>query len=542
MCNASEVSDDRGFDFSEGDQVSIKFRLYTFDCPDIAALFRYFATVRQDLSEPPKWRNEIPFSAAWEIVEEKYNRENWQGQDEFYRSSISPHERYGEWQTGWVGGGMNTYPMLLVGDPLSKSRSISTLDFLFRKVQASSGFFYGTYSRGTLYGDDSYMEDNTPCVLLRKNADLIYFLGKQLFLQDYVDIEIPSLWKEGYGRACDAFVRLWENNGQFGQFIDIERETILIGGTASAGIAPAALALASKYWNRPDYLAIAEQAADYYNEYFVRQGVTTGGPGEICQCPDSESAFALLESYVVLYEITGKKKWLGMAEAAADLCASWCVSYDYVYPEGSEFKKLDLRSTGAVWASVQNKHAGPGICTLSGDSLFKLYRATGNPFYLDLLRGIAHNLPQYLSREDRPLVISFSWEGLPRGENSPSGRMGERVNTSDWEGKENIGGVDGGSCWCEVSLMLTYIEVPGVYIQKDSGFVYAFDHVDARVEEQNQNQVIVSLSNPTNFTAKVNVFIENETDRIKPLGENAMLNWQSVVIEPRAKQLLSINK
>lgn len=435
---------------------------------------------------------------------------------------------------------MNTYPMLLVGDPLSKRRSISTLDFLFRKVQAASGFFYGIYSNGAVYGDDFYAIDNIHCLLLRKNADLLYFLGKQLFLQEHVDFEMPVLWKEGYGRACDAFVRLWENNGQFGQFIDIERETILIGGTASAGIAPAGLALASKYWNRPDYLVIAEQAADYYYVHFIRQGVTTGGPGEICQCPDSESAFALLESYVVLYEITGKKKWLDIAETVADLCASWCVSYDYEYPEGSEFKKLDLRSTGAVWASVQNKHAAPGICTLSGDSLLKLYRATGKTSYLDLLRGIAHNLPQYLSREDRPLVISFSWEGLPRGENSPAGRMGERVNTSDWEGKENIGGVDGGSVWCEVSLMLTCMEVPGVYVQKDTGFVCSFDHVDAHVVEHNERGAVLELHNPTQFTAKVKVFSENESDCAVPLGPNAVLKWQTVVMEPHSTQLVTV--
>ncbi|MBO9610669.1 MAG: hypothetical protein J7639_32250 [Paenibacillaceae bacterium] len=411
---------------------------------------------------------------------------------------------------------------------------------MFRKVQARSGFFYGIYNNGKLYGDDFKEQNNVNCVLIRKNTDALYFLGKQLALHNDHDLPIPTSWKEGYERLCDAFVRLWEKYGQFGQFIDVAQETILIGGSAAAGLAPAGLALGAQYWNRPDYLAVARQSADSFFERYVRHGVTTGGPGEICQCPDSESAFALLESYVVLYEATGERKWLDMAEAAADLCATWCMSYDYKFPEQSEFNKLDLRTTGAVWASVQNKHAAPGICTFSGDSLFKLYRATGNRFYLDLLQGIAHNLPQYLSREDRPLVISFSWDGLPRGEHSPAGRMGERVNTSDWEGKENIGGVDGGSCWCEVSLMLTYVEVPGVYVQQDTGLVYSFDHVDALVVEHNEHRSVLKLHNPTNFTAKVKVFSENAADCATPLGQNAVLNWQTVVIEPRSTQLLAL--
>ena len=37
----------------------------------------------------------------------------------------------------------------------------------------------------------------------------------------------------------------------------------------------------------------------------VQAGVTVGGPGEILKCPDSESAFAMLESFIVLYEVTG---------------------------------------------------------------------------------------------------------------------------------------------------------------------------------------------------------------------------------------------
>lgn len=540
MCNSEEPSDDYGINFHENDEVTLKFRLYFFDCYDIPELFDYFTKIRKDLSGQVQLRHEIPFSASWDILEEKYNRDNWQQEDEFYRSSTSSHEVFGEWQTGWVGGGINTYPMLSIGNELSKERSFKTLDFLFSKVQAPSGFFYGIHCKGRLYGDNFKDQEDISCVLLRKNADAIYFIVKQFMLLDQLKKEIPANWKEGLKKACDAFVRLWENNGQFGQFIDVHNENIIIGGSASAGIAPAGLALAGQYFNEPTYVEVAKQSAEFYYEHFVKYGVTTGGPGEICQCPDSESAFSLLESYVALYEVTGMKKWLSMAEDTAKLCASWCVSYDFEYPPASEFSKLDLRSTGSVWASVQNKHAAPGICTLSGLSLFKLYRATSNDFYLELLREIAHNIPQYLSREDRPLRIS--WDSEPSGIYSPPGWMGERVNTSDWEGKANVGGVLGGSCWCEVSNMLTYFEVPGVYIQKNSGYVCAIDHIDADVVEDNLTHIIVVLKNQTKFTARVKVFVEDYEDISKALDVNIMLDYQTIVIEPYSTQTMILNK
>jgi len=40
---------------------------------------------------------------------------------------------------------------------------------------------------------------------------------------------------------------------------------------------------------------------------------------------------------------------------------------------------------------------------MSGDGLLKLFRATGNRAYLELIRDIAHAPPQCLSREDRPM-------------------------------------------------------------------------------------------------------------------------------------------
>jgi hypothetical protein len=237
---------------------------------------------------------------------------------------------------------------------------------------------------------------------------------------------------------------LWEQNGQFGQFVDIETEEILLGGTAAGSMMPGGLALSWLLLKKEEYLRVAKVSARYYYAKHVAQGLLNGGPGEILQNPDSESASNMLESFVILYEITGDRQWLPMAEDTVRQCASWCVSYDYIFPSESAFGILGMRTLGSVIANAQNKHSAPGFCTLSGASLLRLYRATGDKRYLEMCRETAHNITQYLSREDRPIPTID-------GDPLPPGWMCERVNMSDWEGKEGIGGVFYGSNWCETS-------------------------------------------------------------------------------------------
>ena len=168
--------------------------------------------------------------------------------------------------------------------------------------------------------------------------------------------------------------------------------------------------------------------------------------------PDSESAFGLLESCVALAEETSDPKWIARARQAAALASTWVVSYRYRFPDGSTFGKLGINTVGAVFANLQNKHAAPGICTLSGDSLLRLYRLTGDAAYLELCKDIAYFLPQAVSRADRPIVAND-------GRVLPPGFVSERVNMSDWEGFKRIGETFCAFCWCGTSLLTTWADL-----------------------------------------------------------------------------------
>ena len=155
----------------------------------------------------------------------------------------------------------------------------------------------------------------------------------------------------------------------------------------------------------------------------------------------------------------------------------------------------------------------PGLCTASGDALLKLYRATGKRAYAELLRDLVHASPEYMSRSDRPI------QGISAGKliDFEPGWIFERVQMGDWESP----GVPIGETyratqmWTETALLLSWIEIPGLYVQPDKGIAIAMDHIDASTVSHSGNRLLVKLSNPTKFSAKVRVLSERLCRRTK---------------------------
>lgn len=520
-------STDRGIDLQPGDSVTIRFRLYERSCGSITEYFSQYMDLRKEFQKPSDPVNVVSFFKAFRAVEQKYNIHNWVCDQEFYRSSNAGRDSIcSQWQTGWVGGGMSTYPCFLAGAHLSKIRSWQTLDFLFREIWVESGLMYGIYCHGRPYGDSIDPEGDTNILLLRKCTDAVYFVLKQFMLFENEETEIPGEWRTKLRKSLQALQEIFEVNGQFGQFVDIVSKRLLVRGTSGAATGIGALALGSVFYRDEGLLQTAVKAGDYYFHHYVEKGISNGGPGEICQCLDSESIFGLLESYMALYNVTGDERWLTCAGASADMAASWCVSYDFRFPAHSQFARRGIRSTGTVWASIQNKHVAPGICTLSGLSLFQLYRATGERKYLELFGEIAHSITQFVSLDENP--SQCTWGGTKHGFYSYEGQSGERVQLSDWEGKENVGEFPGGACWCEVSMLLGYVENPGVYVVKDWDEVICFDHVSAEIIRACSDELVVELRNDTPYDAVVTVFAENARQQKRPMKINPWDSYQKV--------------
>lgn len=566
-------SADEGALLKKGEILTLDAECHVFAAGDMEEYFRIFHEVREDLEQGEEFCS-IPFSRAYREVKEKFIRMNFD--PEGYLRVGTGETIPACWQAGWVGGGMNTWPLLTEDHGTAREQALSTLHFITEKLQRENGWYVPMYADGQCYGD-AFLDTSRPVLLVRKDADLLYFMAKQaMYLREEKkpdNAELSGALEESIARQADAFVRFFEKHGQLGQFIDMESEEILAGGTGSAAIAPAALALTYEYFRGGDagvsrkeekYLETAEKLGEYYLERHLRRGVLNGGPGEICQAPDSESAFGLLESFVQLAETTGKEKWIRAAEEAFELAATWVVSYDFDFPKESTAAKLGAHTRGTVFANAQNKHSAPGICTLSGNSLLKLYRLTGEKRYLRWMSRISHALSQFVSLPDRP-VDTLEHRPLP------AGFFNERVQMSDWEGGHTVGEFLYGSNWPETTMLLTYVEIPGIYVDFDRGTVQCSDHVKAEIigrvpqtgnvpqsgnapQARNVPQpgnapqpgnvlhpdsasqaedaaVVLCITNPTAYEARVTVLADRSRDG-KPLGHGYFGRMKVVTVRP----------
>lgn len=551
--NGPVESPDRAPDWKAGEEASIHLRLHFFPATTIQTLFDRFADIRRELLPGAAPAPSVPMSCAWQAVAQALNEHNWDDKALFYRNgvqfeqgkiSLGPAKLSGFFSLGWCGGAMNTLAMLMADDELARQRAWRSLDRIITQAQGPSGFYY-TYPEGSGWvGDGPAKRQPTDpnLILVRRSADLLYFYLKQMMLleQSQAARPVPPAWKEHVKRLADAFVTLWKREGQFGQYLSVTTGEIKIGATSSAALAPAALALAAEYFKNPEYLDVARASARQFYQRDVRAGYTTGGPGDALQAPDSESAYSLLESFVVLYEMTGEQEWLRDAGEQARQFMSWVVSYDYAWPKDSTCAKLAQPTVGTMWANAQNKCPVIGICTASGDALFKLYRATGDRRYLELLREIYRVQSRWVSLSDRPLTGRYKGA---KNVQIPAGWIYERAQMGDWEIPGSpVGEIPvAAAIWSQSAVLLAWTEVPGLYIQPDSGFVYAIDHIEATGRRTSAG-FRVEIKNPTAYPAQVRILCEPASNRKKALGVNTMSRRPLLTLAPGERKAIVCDK
>lgn len=523
-------SGDKAPDWNTGDEVSLRFRLYVFSAADIPDLLTKFMKVRKDVSSRSSPRNLIPMSKLFDLGTGICSGNFTQQQAGNYYKP----ENNNDFQLGWVSGMINTYPMLSLNDEKERKRVSEELDFVVHKLQGRSGYFYGGISAdGKIKAEKMSKDFPEIQAMVRKNGDVLFWMMKHLLLfkESGYAAMINRDWEEAAKKLASAFVNTWQKNGQFGQYIAPETGEIAVFNSTAGAIVPAGLALAANYFNREDWLKTAAVSADYYYRRDVAaQGLTGGDCGDISQDANSESAFGFLESLMALYNYTSDQKWLSMAKVEAALCATWTLSYAPVFPSSSTIGKLQSNMTGAVWASIQNKHAAPGVCTSSGDYLFKLFRVTGDSLYADLIRDIQHahaeavNMPGHITS------------------NYLVGSSMERIQPSDAEGRESIGNfIYTRNSWTETNGVLMALELPGIYVISDKSKCYVFDHIVATIIMKDKNGLVLELSNPTVYDARVAVMSETSQEAKRPLGYTAFLHWPKVPVKAGGKVFVHVS-
>jgi hypothetical protein len=501
-------SPDRGIDWRAGDSYTIRLRLFCFNAGSMRGLFNKYSAVRKSLTGENHPRNIYPMSEVERLETERI------AQRFFRKGSFAYYTpENATWMVpGWIGGLINTYPMLAIGDAEHIDKVASTFDFTLGKGQGKSGYFHGAIDEnGVCFSRDAFPDANI--VLARKNGDVLYWMIKQFLLlkSQGAAHAIKPEWEKSMRRLADAFVGTWERDGQWGNYLNVETGDVAVYNSTSAAQAIGGLALASGYFENPRYLEVAEKAAAfYYQRDFLGLGATTGACADILQNADSESAMAFASSLTALYEVTGDRGWIEEARDLLNLASSWVVSYDYRLPKDTDFAKLGAHLAGAIFASTQNKHGAPGHCTSACDPLLKVYRATGDDRYAELLRDIFHAYT----------------EGI-----QPDGGITERLTYCDADSRGVL--VRGSNGWCETDGALMALELPSIYVQTDSDKFYVFDSISAKVLRRGPGgKVTLQITNPTRFHADVAVFAETASQARKPYGYCAFLKWPKFEVEP----------
>lgn len=299
-------------DLAVGDTLAFTIECHVFPCADVhalfARLFAYRTALFPETATPPP--EVLPFSAAWDLLEQKHNAANWNEAAGLYQVGIPWDARPDSdqaaqfWQNGWCGGGITSFALAHSGKPRSQDRAARNLDFVLREGLAPTGFFKACMGPDGVWKGDGFGVGGvgSPLSLTRRQGDTLLFVLRQLSLSQ--DDDSPGHLRAAR-RCAAALCDLWEREGEFGFLIDYESARVAVRGSTSGALIPAALVLAAHTFDEPRFLRVALAAAAHYRDHDLAWGVTTGGPGDAAQAPDCESIFGLVESFIALHEATG---------------------------------------------------------------------------------------------------------------------------------------------------------------------------------------------------------------------------------------------
>jgi hypothetical protein len=486
----------KGAVVSEETSVSFAVTWFAMQCKDVIGLFDALQPVRKMVRGEFQRTNKLPLSEASALVEDNFNSRMWADgpENQFYINAMLPDYEISKsgvggltpgWQlqVGWCAGAITGYGLLKTGDELSCTRARKMLDRIAGGL-SPSGLFWSIYANGAW---DPVRNNIGGWQHMRMPADATFYFLKAIALERSRGFEHPE-WEKAATSNLDAFTRLWKEHQDFGHKVDRNTLNIVDAGTTAGALCIGGLALGAHLPRGEEYLSVARESSNAFYERFVRAGWIIGGPLDIPNAPDSESVTALLESYVTMYEVTMDRLYLQYAQETARHLSTWIVAYNATFPPGTFCEKAGIQSVGGVLANSQNHHIGPSFCTNSGSALLRLYQYTGDILSLRLLEDVVSGLPQYVSTGKEPFNLG-------------PGMVSEQFNMTDELGTR---GEMGWVCasWPVTCLVLSYGEVPSVYVDLDRGMCAVFDQIEANFDARSRS---LHLLNPTACQAKVRV-------------------------------------
>lgn len=188
--------------------------------------------------------------------------------------------------------------------------------------------------------------------------------------------------------------------------------------STNEGFFIAPLAHASKSLDNILYLKAAEKAANYYAKLYLDMTEVYWGGTLDASCEDKEGAYAALQGFIDLYEVTGKAEYLKWAKHAGDVCLTYTVVWDIPLPPG-RLTDHNFRTRGWTAVSVQNMHIDV-FGVLIAPYIYKLGKALNKDSYLKtaelMFRSCGQLIDPYGSQGEQPYQTNYiqtNWRDKP---------------------------------------------------------------------------------------------------------------------------------
>ena len=105
---------DKPKDFKAGDSVRFVFKVLVDDGERLQDLFASYLDLRDDELLQKQQHAVYPYSYCYKVMENKFNTQNYVADWGYYAVGLRSNY-FQDWQIGWTGGMITTYPLLFNG-------------------------------------------------------------------------------------------------------------------------------------------------------------------------------------------------------------------------------------------------------------------------------------------------------------------------------------------------------------------------------------------------------------------------------------------
>ncbi|MEJ2702384.1 MAG: hypothetical protein P8Z79_08075 [Sedimentisphaerales bacterium] len=274
-----------------------------------------------------------------EIIEAKYRFAKTRWYEDGPIAGFKKYPNRDVFVFGWCGQtAAPGYALQVLADDLGDPRAIEiatkSLDFLSTAEFYDQGF-YTWYD----YKKKEWLRRDRPELLSQGQAMLNFANAIRMGRAKGLDV---SRWESFLRRACEFHAnRILSDDWR------------PLSTNQAFFIAP--LCRAYKLFGTDLYRRAALKAGDVYASRHVSMDEPYWGGTLDASCEDKEGAFAALQGFVALYDLTKDRKYLTWAEHACDVVLTYMVDWDIDMPAG-RLRDHAFKTRGWTAVSVQNQH------------------------------------------------------------------------------------------------------------------------------------------------------------------------------------------